>query len=173
MKLPLASLLAIVYSVFSSGCATPVRFEVRIDSISSGQIGKTKYTLLPGKEGVSSGDLQFQEFATYAHRALEQKGFIEVTNLDNADIAIFLYYSISKPSEHQYSYSTPIYGQTGVSEEEVNRLRGQLTAAYDGGVASVFKTVQGLSKKDIDYLSKRELLSKLFESNLKLRAELA
>jgi hypothetical protein len=60
-----------------------------------------------------------------------------------------------------------------LSEGEATRLRVELAAAYDGGVASVFKTVQGLSKNDIDFSSKREVLSKLFESNLKLRAELA
>ncbi len=98
-----------------SGCATMPHYDVRIDSISSGQPTARKYFLFPGKKGVNPGDLQFQEFATYTHRALEQKGFIKTDGLDEADIAIFLYYDISDPSQHQYSYSTPVYGQTGVS----------------------------------------------------------
>lgn len=57
-----------------------------------------------------------------------------------------------------------------LSEEEVTQLRGELTVAYDGGgVASVYKTVQGLSSDDSNYASKRNLLSKLFESNIEIR----
>ncbi len=60
-----------------------------------------------------------------------------------------------------------------LSEGEATRLRAELAAAYDGGVASVFKTVQGLSEEDVDYSSKKDVLRKLFESNLKLRVQLA
>ena len=59
-----------------------------------------------------------------------------------------------------------------LSEEEVNLLRGQLAAAYEGGIASVYKSVQGLSNDDPNVESKRDLLSKLFESNLEIRKQL-
>jgi len=59
-----------------------------------------------------------------------------------------------------------------LSEAEVSRLRGELETAYDGGVASVYKTVQGLSGSETNAQSKRELLSKLFESNLEIRKNL-
>lgn len=59
-----------------------------------------------------------------------------------------------------------------LSETEVSRLRGELTAAYDSGVSSVYKTVQGLSGHDTDIETKRDLLSKLFESNLEIRKNL-
>jgi hypothetical protein len=60
-----------------------------------------------------------------------------------------------------------------LSEAEVARLRGELDAAYDSGVASVYKTVQGLSGNDSRTQSKRALLSKLFESNLELRKNIS
>lgn len=60
-----------------------------------------------------------------------------------------------------------------LSEAEVTRLRGELDSAYDGGVASIYKTVQGLSNNEKNVGSKRELLSKLFESNKQLRKKLA
>ena len=59
-----------------------------------------------------------------------------------------------------------------LSEAEVTRLRGELNVAYDSGVASVYKSVQGLSANESNVDSKRELLSKLFESNLELRKKL-
>ena len=115
MKISVSSVLPLLVSVVvCAGCATQ-RYKVHIDSINSGQSGKQKYILVPGKKGVSPGDLQFREFAAYTHRALQQKGFIHTERLDEADIAIFLYFIVSEPSEHQYSYSTPIYGQTGIS----------------------------------------------------------
>jgi hypothetical protein len=56
-----------------------------------------------------------------------------------------------------------------LSEEEVARLRGELTVAYDCGVASVYKSVQGLSNDETNVESKRDMLSKLFEANLEIR----
>jgi hypothetical protein len=112
------ALMVFAVLLLCSGCASMPNYDVRIDSISSGQPTCQKYYLFPGKEGVSAGDLQFQEFATYTHRALQQKGFVKTDIATDADIAVFLYYNISEPSEHQYSYSTPIYGQTGVSSSQ-------------------------------------------------------
>jgi len=59
-----------------------------------------------------------------------------------------------------------------LSEEEVGRLRGQLAMAYEGGFASVYKLVQGLSNDDSNVETKRDLLSKLFESNKEIRKQL-
>ena len=60
-----------------------------------------------------------------------------------------------------------------LSEEEVARLRGELETASDGGVASIYKSVQGISDGDAHAESKRDLLSKLFESNLEIRKKLS
>lgn len=60
-----------------------------------------------------------------------------------------------------------------LSEGEVTRLRRELMAAYDGGVASTYKTVQGLPVEAPNYFEKRAMLSKLYESNLEIRANLS
>jgi len=101
--------------VLCAGCVSRPHYDVRIDSINCGRPTGQRYILLPGQKGVSPGDLQFQEFAKYAHGALELRGFSQAVSLEEADVAIFLYYAISDPSEHRYTYSTPIYGRTGVS----------------------------------------------------------
>ena len=60
-----------------------------------------------------------------------------------------------------------------LSEDEVTRLRSELAQAYDGGgVASIYKTVQGLSQNESNIDTKKDLLSKLFESNLEIRKNL-
>lgn len=69
------ALLAVL--LLCSGCTSMPHYDVRIDSISASHPTGQKYYLFPGKDGVSAGDLQFQEFATYTHRALQQKDFIK------------------------------------------------------------------------------------------------
>ncbi len=56
-----------------------------------------------------------------------------------------------------------------LSEGEVTRLRRELAQAYDGGVASIYKDVQGLSEDETNAETKKDLLSKLFQSNVELR----
>jgi hypothetical protein len=56
-----------------------------------------------------------------------------------------------------------------LSEGEVAHLREALAAAYDGGVASVYKSAQGLSIDDAKFQKKRALLKVLFEHNLEIR----
>jgi len=59
-----------------------------------------------------------------------------------------------------------------LSEEEVTHLREALATAYDGGVASVYESVQGLSIDDANFQKKRDLLKTLFEHNLEIRRSL-
>jgi hypothetical protein len=56
-----------------------------------------------------------------------------------------------------------------LSQGEVADLREALAAAHDGGVASIYKRVQGLSIDDADFQKKRGLLKILFEQNIEIR----
>ena len=56
-----------------------------------------------------------------------------------------------------------------LSEEEVSRLREALTVTYDGGLASVYNSVQGLSTDEANFQTKTDLLKCLFEQNLDIR----
>jgi len=122
-----------LFLTLCTGCASTY-FTVKVDSINSGASGKNKYVLLSGKKDISEDDLQFQEFSKYTHFALQEKGFVLVDNIENADIATFLFYSLSEPSEHQYSYSLPVYGQTGVSSSQTYGTISSYgnTASYSG-----------------------------------------
>jgi len=89
---------------------------VAVDSLASlaAQEHRT-YVLLPGNEGVTWDDLQFQEYAQYVKRALHAQGFRLAENAEDANVAIVLSYGIGDPKTHQYTYSLPVWGQTGVS----------------------------------------------------------
>src|SRR5208337_5389955 len=93
-----------------------IRFHVAIDSINDNEptVGKS-CVVTSGMKDVNSDDLQFKEFATYVKQALTLKGYAISEDTNTADINVFLGYGISEPSEHQYSYAMPIFGQTGIS----------------------------------------------------------
>lgn len=115
-RLGLAFVLALV--VLAAGCARvqPVKYLVNVDSLrASDSTAKRNYILLPANKDTSINDLQFKEYAAYLNRALVSLGFVPVESVEVADLAIFVIYGIGSPQEHQYSYSLPVWGQTGVS----------------------------------------------------------
>jgi hypothetical protein len=109
----------VVPLLITIGCVTvPIQegYRVVVDSIAATNVGPGKtYILVPGSNGVSINDLQFQEYASYLVKILKSKGFVKVNVGESADLAVFLVYGIGDPQEHYYSYSAPVWGQTGVS----------------------------------------------------------
>lgn len=133
MKVHLLILSAIL--LFAQGCAVGPRFHVNVDSISAPEAAlKTKYFLLPGVKDVEATDLQYREYSNYVERALTSSGYTKASNLAEAEIAIFLGYGIGDPETHQFTYSLPSYGQTGISSSNtygtVNTYGN--TATYSG-----------------------------------------
>jgi hypothetical protein len=91
-------------------------YHVKIDSISGLDSGTNKrYILLPVVKDVTLNDLQFREYSSYVDRALSSAGYVKARDFNDANIAIFLAYGVGDPKEHLYSYSLPVWGQTGVS----------------------------------------------------------
>jgi len=105
--------------LFLSGCASmepPARFEVTVDSIASAESAtKRSYVLAPGDKSVNETDLQYQEFASYVHKVLGERGFTKAGALQDAQLLVFLTYGIGDPQAHQYTYEVPKFGQTGVA----------------------------------------------------------
>lgn len=127
--------LLIVVIALLQACAVGPQFHINVDSISAPEaVSKTKYILLPGVKGVEAGDLQYREYAAYVDRALISEGYIQSSSFADADVAIFLGYGIGEPETHQFTYSLPTYGQTGVSSSNtygtVNTYGN--TATYSG-----------------------------------------
>src|SRR5882724_7620426 len=113
----------VVIGVLLAGCATaqPVQpegelFSVKVDSLArTDSLTKRSYVLLPGNKGTNVGDLQFQEYAKYVHRALAAQGLTHARRVAAADIVVFLSYGIGDPQTHYYTYSLPVWGQAGYS----------------------------------------------------------
>lgn len=114
----IVQVLGLIVATLAVGCATTGQrqFHVAVDSLASlSAQQKRTYLLLPGNEGVTWDDLQFQEYAAYLMRVLNAEGFTSARNAEEADVAIVLSYGIGDPQTTQYSYSLPVWGQTGVS----------------------------------------------------------
>lgn len=117
MKTLVASML-IVYVALLTGCIAvqPKQFHSSIDSLAKPDATeKKRYVLLPGGKDVNVGDLQYQEFASYIDKILIERGFIKAPAFQEADVVIFLAYTIGDPQTYQYTYSLPTLGQTGIS----------------------------------------------------------
>lgn len=103
-----------------AGCASQqVHYSAAVDSLASPNASLAKsYVLTPGNKGVTTDDLQYQEFAGYVDRVLQQHGFVHAPTPDQSDMVIVLIYGIGDPQTHQYSYALPIFGQTGVASAQ-------------------------------------------------------
>jgi hypothetical protein len=104
---------------FLGGCGPS--FVVYVDSINNGQIPlkKTCY-IISGVEDVEASDLQFKEFKAYIICGLAENGIYTTEDPDTAEATLLVAYGIGEPEEHIYSYSQPIYGQTGVSSSHTS-----------------------------------------------------
>jgi hypothetical protein len=121
------------------GCATPVTsFVVSVDSLNNGKlISEKRYLISSGMKDVNADDLQFMEYVSYVKRAFASQGLTVVEDPKDAEIAVFLTYGIGEPKEHAYTYSVPIWGQTGVSSA---RTFGQVSSFGNFGTYSSHTT---------------------------------
>lgn len=75
-------------SIYFNCGSESLRYNVKVNSIGETGFNK-KYIIYPGSKDISFDDLYFKEYSNYLNRALIIKGFIPVSNLNNADIIIF------------------------------------------------------------------------------------
>ncbi len=107
-------LISALFAVSITACATP--FYVSVDSIAATSPKQFRtYLMLPGNEDGNFDDLQYKEYSAYLAKALAEKGYVPADSFETADLAVVLSYGISDPQTQQYTYSLPVYGQTGVS----------------------------------------------------------
>lgn len=108
--------ITLILSVLSSCATVPSRCNVAINSFAGPEAEKKRnFIILPGLDGVSANDLEFQEYASLASRVMEGQGFTKAPTGQEANLVVFLAYSIGEPETRKYTYAVPHFGQTGVS----------------------------------------------------------
>ena len=111
-KIRFLFVVLILAAIAASGCVRA--YHVRVDSISDRTVKLNKvYQIMPGNNGTSANDLQFKEFAGLLVNALAMQGYTMATGSQPAEVEIYLSYGVGEPEKHTYSYSTPVWGQTG------------------------------------------------------------
>jgi len=124
-KIYIAGLILAVIALAASGCVRS--YLVHVDSISdtSAQLNKT-YLIMPGNKDINANDLQFREFASLLVKAMAIQGYILADVSQKPDLEVYLSYGIGEPETHTYSYSEPVWGQTGVNiYSETNQYTGK------------------------------------------------
>jgi hypothetical protein len=102
-----------------TSCETLPHFDVAINSFSrQNAVALKTFIIIPGNKNTNANDLEFMEYVSYVERALATQGYIKEENGEKADMLIFLAYGIGKPEEHNYTYSFPVFGQTGVASKQ-------------------------------------------------------
>ncbi|MEK6263163.1 MAG: hypothetical protein AABP62_31685 [Planctomycetota bacterium] len=135
--------LAIVLVCLSCSTAPTVPvFQVRVSSlVDPDRTPGRSYVLLPSAEGIDLEDLQFREFARYVAGALERQGFTRAPDFSKADVAVFLAYGIGDPQLQTYTYTVPVYGQTGGGTSTLN-----LSTYGAGGYSTTSGTITTLPR---------------------------
>ena len=115
----LIKICSVLFLIILSGCSLlsgigKVRFNVAVDSFASATASSNKtYLLLPGNQGITEADLEFQEYAAYFKRVMAAKGYVYTDLKEEADLAVYLAYGIGDPETFQYAYTLPEWGHTG------------------------------------------------------------
>lgn len=144
-----------------AGCSltNSSQFNVNVDSISSGKLlSDSKCVILPADPNDIIDQLQYIEYSRYIKRALEKKGYQIAGDMNEAEMVVFFEYGISEPKERVYSYSTPVWGQTGVSSSYTTgtiQTFGNKMALYSGTTTHTptygIKGYQSHTKTQINY----------------------
>ncbi|MCE5300328.1 MAG: hypothetical protein LLG37_05580 [Spirochaetia bacterium] len=122
MKLKYGLLIVSLSFFFLTGCARV--YLVNVDSINDNRDNKPRvYQILPGNRDVSTYDLQFKEYAGLLVRALSVQGYVLADDTHPAEFEIYLSYGVGEPESHTYSYTTPVWGQTGTDVYSVTTHR--------------------------------------------------
>src|SRR5690348_1155382 len=111
------AVLILAVSLSAASCADQPPIIAEINGFAPqamGDAGDKHYFMLPASKDVSPTDLEFEEYSRYVSRALTQHGYVPAQGLADADVVIFIGYGIGDPRDNQYSYSIPLYGQTGI-----------------------------------------------------------
>lgn len=125
----------ILASLFVAGCVPlmepDTRFIVHVDSLVAPMTPDAgSYILVPVDEGANEKDLQYREYAAYVHFALETHGYRMSGPDEVPDMVIGLGFGISDPATERYSYSAPIWGQTGVASASTYGNTTYFTPSY-------------------------------------------
>jgi hypothetical protein len=109
----------LLFTVLLAGCATTpsVRtFRVEVDAINNGGAVRDKsYYFAPADSAVNPSDLTYLEYAKIIERALLHKGYVRKEKPREAALVIAIAYGIGEPRQNIYSFSVPVYGQTGIA----------------------------------------------------------
>lgn len=153
------SVIMVVFVFSASGCVRVLH--VKVDSIGDSTVTLNKvYQILPGNKDTGSNDLQFKEFAGQLVKVLSIQGYTLSSAVQPAELEIYLSYGVGEPEKHTYSYSVPVYGQTGTGvytvTSQINSPDNSSTTQYSATQVQPQYGVTGFTEQTGEYTSYRK-----------------
>jgi len=124
------SLMLIALCAVMGSCAT-VRFNCSVNAIAGPEEPQARaYWLAPGSDQIDPSSLEYLEYSKYVHFALKQRGFEPADSIDNASVIVLFTYEMGEGKTHSYTYSAPVFGQTGVSSSATTGYYNPYSGSY-------------------------------------------
>ena len=116
-------------------------YHIYVNAINDGIEYKDKlYYLVPGLKDISEGRLQYKEYASYIHRAMEKAGYKRAESPDEADMGVLFAFGIGEPEKvttyKTVSYTSKSPSYTTISPSYYNYATATTAGGSGLGVSS-------------------------------------
>lgn len=143
VRLMLCSTAALVLSACGNIPPRLPSYTVQVDALAGPQaVTQKTYVLVPQDQQIDPSDLQYQEFASYVHRALIARGFVPAQNAKDANVTIGLAYGVSDPINETVNVNIPLRGNTGVLES--SETKTSVNKAGDIVTTTTYREATGI-----------------------------
>lgn len=105
--------LTLLFIGILSGCAHTEDLQVSAITAKDAPVQYKKFVIVSDKNEVVDNDLTFSEFARQVASVLDLQGYVQVKNLDDAQIMVVLTFHISEPQTKTEIVNTPVYPTVG------------------------------------------------------------
>ncbi len=130
-------IIGVMIAVLIAGCSTTPRVTTEIDALSASYDTSSDVVYIMPDKDISDG-LQFEEFKRYVEHAFKRTNMSLAKDITEADTVVYLSYAAESGQRHQYTYSQPVYGDTGI---ESSRTVKEKVKDEDGNTVVREKTV--------------------------------
>lgn len=136
------AILLFLSAVLLGGCNTA--HQIRVSALNSpAALAGGTYVFQAGSGTIQVNDLQFREVAEYLRPALAAQGYYEVDDPASADVMLFVSYGVGEPEPREYTYSYPVYAETGGGSRTVTST----TTGADGKATTTTTVVENPSHR--------------------------
>ena len=104
-------------SLLTCACSATREHQVFVDAFARSDALSNRAFVLEAAPGIDAQGFLFEEFRRYAEDALASRGFEPAHDPANAALVVRLGFDAGPAQQREYSYSVPIWGETGFATQ--------------------------------------------------------